>query len=184
MLIEAIRYGDLPETRAKLEQVVSERLDRDRLQDLLSEKVLARNAMDITKIQRIREEMERAKARSLQPHFIGSFFIEAFQHLGGVIRQREPKRYQITNVPALIRNRGRQIGTREPILTRYERICFDKDLISVPGKLLVAFICPGHPLLVATIDLVLERHRDVLKRGSILVDENDYSSREKTRLRT
>ncbi|MGL6342745.1 MAG: hypothetical protein ACRC80_26845 [Waterburya sp.] len=59
---------------------------RDRLQELLSEKVLARNAMDITKIQGIREEMERVEARKLQPHFIGSFFIEAFQHLGGVIR--------------------------------------------------------------------------------------------------
>jgi hypothetical protein len=79
----------------------------------------------------------------------------------------------VTNVPALIRNRGRQVGTREPILTRYERICFDKELISVPGKPLAAFICPGHPLLDATIDLVLERHRDVLKQGSVLVDEND-----------
>ncbi|MEY2833704.1 MAG: hypothetical protein RLZZ574_2963 [Cyanobacteriota bacterium] len=39
--------------------------------------------MDITKIQGIREEMERVEARKLQPHFIGSFFIEAFQHLGG-----------------------------------------------------------------------------------------------------
>nr|WP_319422136.1 helicase-related protein [Pleurocapsa sp. FMAR1] len=175
LLIEAIRYGDLPETRAKLEQIVTNRLNRDRLQDLLSEKVLARNAMDITKIQRIREEIERAEARKLQPHFIGSFFIEAFQHLGGVIRQREPKRYQITNVPAIIRNRGRQIGTREPILTCYERICFDKELISVLGKPLAAFICPGHPLLDATIDLVSERHRDVLKRGSILIDENDPS---------
>jgi SNF2 family DNA or RNA helicase len=175
LLIDAIRYGDLPETRAKLDQVVSNLLNRERLQDLLSEKVLARNAMDLTKIQRIREEMERAEARKLQPHFIGSFFIEAFQHLGGVIRQREPKRYQITNVPALIRNRGRQIGTREPILTRYERICFDKELISVPGKPLAAFVCPGHPLLDATIDLVLERHRGVLKQGSILVDENDLS---------
>ncbi|MGK7935627.1 MAG: helicase-related protein, partial [Xenococcaceae cyanobacterium] len=173
LLIEAIRYGDLPEVRAKLERVVTNRLNRERLQELLSEKVLARNAMDITKIQRIRESMERAEARKLQPHFIGSFFIEAFQHLGGVIRQREPKRYQISNVPAIIRNRGRQIGTREPILTRYERICFDKELISVPGKPLAAFICPGHPLLDATIDLILERHRNVLKQGSILVDEND-----------
>jgi SNF2 family DNA or RNA helicase len=173
LLIEAIRYGELPETRAKLEQVVSNRLNRDRLQELLSEKVLARNAMDLTKIQHIREDMERAEARKLQPHFIGSFFIEAFQHLGGVIRQREPKRYQITNVPAVIRNLSRQIGTREPILTRYERICFDKELITLPGKPLAAFICPGHPLLDATIDLVLERHRDVLKQGSILVAEND-----------
>ncbi|MGV2830724.1 hypothetical protein [Myxosarcina sp. GI1(2024)] len=41
-------------------------------------------------------------------------------------------------------------------MTRYERICFDKQLISVSGKPLAAFICPGHPLLDATIDLVLE----------------------------
>jgi SNF2 family DNA or RNA helicase len=175
LLIEAIRYGDLPETRAKLEQIVSNRLNRDRLNELLSDNVLARNAMDITKIQGIRQEMERAEARKLQPHFIGSFFMEAFQYLGGVIRQREPKRYQITNVPAVIRNRSRLIGIREPILTRYERICFDKELISLPGKPLAAFICPGHPLLDATIDLVLERHRNVLKQGGILVDENDPS---------
>ncbi|WP_199194115.1 hypothetical protein [Pleurocapsa sp. CCALA 161] len=54
LLIEAIRYGNLPETRAKLKQIVSNRLNRDRLQELLSEKVLVRNAMDITKIQNIR----------------------------------------------------------------------------------------------------------------------------------
>jgi hypothetical protein len=147
LLIEAILYGDLPETRAKLERVVSDRLDRRRLQDLLSEKALARDAMDVTKVQQIREEMERAEARKLQPHFITSFFIEAFRHLGGVIRQKEAKRYQITHVPAVIRSRGRQIGTREPLLTRYEQICFDKQLISVVDKPMAAFICPGHPLL-------------------------------------
>ncbi len=172
LLIEAIRYGDSPEVRTKLERV-SNRLNREHLEELLSEKALARDAMDLSKIQRIREEMERAEARKLQPHFIASFFLEAFQHLGGVIRQREPLRYQISNVPALIRNRGGQIATREPIMIRYERICFDKELINVPGKPTAAFICPGHPLLDATIDLVLERHRDVLKQGSILVDEND-----------
>jgi hypothetical protein len=78
LLIEAIRYGDLPETRAKLEQIVSNRLNRDHLNELLSDNVLARNAMDLTKIQGIRQEMERAEARKLQPHFIGSFFMEAF----------------------------------------------------------------------------------------------------------
>ncbi|HVC97827.1 MAG TPA: DUF3883 domain-containing protein, partial [Pirellulales bacterium] len=30
-----------------------------------------------------------------------------------------------------------------------------------------------HPLLDATIDLVIERHRDLLKRGAVLVDERD-----------
>jgi hypothetical protein len=48
-----------------------------------------------------------------------------------------------------------------------------KTLISVQGKPPAAFVCPGHPLLDATIDLVIERYRDLLKRGAILVDEND-----------
>lgn len=31
--------------------------------------------------------MERAEARHLQPHDIESFFLEAFQRLGGTVRQ-------------------------------------------------------------------------------------------------
>lgn len=34
-------------------------------------------------------------------------------------------------------------------------------------------VSTGSPLLEATIDLVTERHRDLLKRGAILVDETD-----------
>jgi SNF2 family DNA or RNA helicase len=172
LLIEAIRYGDRPEVKAKLDMVVS-RLDREHLQELLEERVLARDSMDATKVQKIREEMERAEARKLQPHFIAAFFLEAFQRLGGTIRQREPKRYEITHVPAVIRNRDRLIGVGEAILKRYERVCFEKELISVPGKPLADFVCPSHPLLDATIDLTLERHRDLLRQGAVLVDEND-----------
>jgi hypothetical protein len=173
LLIEAIRYGDRPEVKARLDQVVSDRLDHRRLRELLEERALARDSMDATKVQRIRQEMERAEARKLQPHFIASFFLEAFQRLGGTIRQRESKRYEITHVPAAIRSHDRGMGRGEPILRRYERICFEKDLISVPGKPLAAFICPGHPLLDAVLALTLERHRDVLRQGAMLVDEND-----------
>lgn len=42
-----------------------------------------------------------------------------------------------------------------------------------PGQPLAAFVCPGYPLLDATLDLTLERHRDLLKRGTVLVDERD-----------
>jgi superfamily II DNA or RNA helicase len=173
LLIEAIRYGDRPDVKAKLDQVVSDRLDQNRLRELLEERALARDSMDATKVQQIRQEMERAEARKLQPHFIASFFLEAFQRLGGTIRQRETNRYEITHVPAVIRNRDRLIGVGEAILKRYERICFEKELISVPGKPLADFVCPSHPLLDATIDLTLERHRDLLRQGAILVDEND-----------
>jgi hypothetical protein len=116
--------------------------------------------------------MERVEARRLQPHFISSFFNEAFKRLGGTLRERESKRFEATHIPALIRNRDRSIGTRNPVPLRYERMTFEKDLIGIAGKPLAEFVCPGHPLLDATIDLVLERHRDLLKRGSILIDDN------------
>jgi len=173
MLIEAIRYGDQPEVRARLTTVLEHSLDRNQLRNLLEERALVHDAMDASRVQHIREDMERAEARRLQPHYIESFFHEAFQRLGGSVRQREPRRYEITHVPAPIRNRDRLIGIGEPVLPRYERIAFEKSLVTSQGQPLAAFVCPGHPLLDAVIDLTLERHRDLLRRGAVLVDERD-----------
>lgn len=173
LLIEAIRYGDRPDIRDRLHQIVEEKLNRAHLQDLIEDRALADHSMDTSQVRRIREEMERIEARRLQPHFIASYFMEAFKHYGGSMREREPKRYEIMNVPAMIRSRDRQIGIGAAILQRYERVCFEKTLINVPGKPTAAFICPGHPLLESVSDLILERHRDLLKQGAILVDETD-----------
>ena len=49
----------------------------------------------------------------------------------------------------------------------------EKALINVAEKPPAAFICPGHPLLDAIIGMMLERERDVLQQGAILVDETD-----------
>ncbi len=168
LLVEAIRYGDRPEVRERLERAIEGALDEGRLRALLEEQALAHDTMDVTKVWAIREEMERAAARRLQPHFIADFFLTAFRHLGGVVQEREPRRFEIARVPATIQARDRQIGAGEPVLARYERITFEKELISVPGKPLAAFVCPGHPLLDATIDLLLERYRDLLTRGAVL----------------
>jgi superfamily II DNA or RNA helicase len=173
LLIEAVRYGDRPDVRARLQQVVDQALDQDKLKALLEERALAHNTLNAAQVQHIREQMERAEARRLQPHFIASFFIEAFKSLGGSIREREAKRYEITHVPASVRNRDRRIGRGLAVLQRYERITFEKDLITVAGKPAAEFVCPGHPLLDAVIDLILERNRDLLKRGAVLVDESD-----------
>ncbi len=176
LLLEAIRYGERPEVRAKLTQAIANAVDRPQLQALLEERALAHDAMDASRVARVREEMERAEARRLQPHYIESFFLEAFKQLGGTTRQREPRRYEVTHVPAPIRNRDRLIGIGEPVLPRYERIAFEKTLIALQGQPLAAFVCPGHPLLDAALDLTLERHRDLLRRGTVLVDEGDPST--------
>ena len=173
LLVEAIRYGEQPEVRARLTTAVDHALDRGRIQDLLEDRALAHDAMDASRVRRIREDMVRAEARRLQPHYVESFFREAFQRLGGAAKQREVRRYEITHVPGLVRNRDSLIGLGEPVLPRYERIAFEKSLVAPQGQPLAAFVCPGHPLLDAVIDLTLERHRDLLKRGAVLVDEGD-----------
>ncbi|MBN3804142.1 DUF3883 domain-containing protein [Paraburkholderia sp. Ac-20336] len=176
LLIEAIRHGEKPEVKAYLTTVLNAALDRKHLQELLDDGALARDAMDVSQVQRIREDMERADARRLQPHYIESFFHEAFKRLGGTAKQRETRRYEITHVPAPVRNRDRLIGIGEPVLPRYERIAFEKSLVAPQGQPLAAFVCPGHPLLDAVIDLTLERNSDLLKRGTVLVDERDHGT--------
>ena len=173
LLLRAIRYGEQPEVRARLDTAVDHALDHGALQELLEERQLAHDAMDASRVQRVREDMERAEARRLQPHYIKSFFQEAFKRLGGKVWQREPGRFEVTNVPAPIRHRDRMIGIGAPVLPRYERIAFEKPLVAPPGQPLANFVCPGHPLLDAVIDLTLERHRDLLRRGAVLVDDRD-----------
>ena len=81
-------------------------------------------------------------------------------------------------MPAVIRNRDRAIGRGEPVLTRYERIAFEKELIGVQGKPPGGIRVSGPPAArLPPSTLILERHRDLLKRGAVLVDEKDQSDR-------
>jgi SNF2 family DNA or RNA helicase len=173
LMVEAIRYGDRPETKLRLHRIVGEALDHEHLQELLEERALAHEVLDVVRVRQIREEMERATARRLQPHFIGSFFLEALKRCGGRYVEREPRRYEIKYVPAVIRNRASRLGRRVSIQQSYERIVFEKELVNVSGRPLAALLAPGHPLLDATIDLVLDEYRGLLKQGAILVNEKD-----------
>lgn len=174
LLIEAIRYGNDPKVRERLWQVVDHSMNTDKFRELISENALTEDSMDVSKVMEIKEEMERVEAHKLQPHFIEAFFIEAFKSLGGKIHKREHGRYEITSVPFAIRNRDMQIGFGESVLPRYERICFEKGDCNIPGLVPASLICPGHPLLDATVDLIKERNADALKHGSIFIDDEDY----------
>jgi len=96
------------------------------------------------------------------------------------LRPRESGRFEIRHVPATIRERDRVIGERRtPVLCKYERICFKKNVIRVDGKPMASLIHPGHPLMHAVIDLTLETHRSKLKQGAVLLDPNDDSTEPK-----
>ena len=174
LLVDAIRYGDDPVQKLRLRTVIDATVG-DSLRDVVHERALVSDVMSAADVERIRDEMERAEARKLQPHFVRAFFLDAFALLGGAIREREPGRFEITHVPAELRRRDRQIGLGAPMLRRYERITFEKNLIAVDGRPLAQFVTPGHPLLDGTIDLITERYDSLLRQGAVLIDESDSS---------
>ena len=171
LFMEAIRYGEQDEVRERLFLAIDGTVDVDHINELVARSKLTREGIDPVTVKRVREEMDRAAAKRLQPHHIRSFFEAAFADAGGVMRPREKGRFELTRVPAILRDRDRLIGRGDPVLPRYRRICFDKE--SIAGRPQAALVAPGHPLLDALIDLTLERHRELLVQGAVLVDESD-----------
>jgi len=177
LLIEAIRYGERPDVRARLNQVIDGALDTAHLSSIIQRNALVDNSMTMEHLFAIKEEMDKAQARKLQPYFLRSFFLEAFAAIGGDARRREGHRYEIPHVPAVLRERDRQISdTRTPVLTRYARICFDKSEIHVDGKPMADLVHPAHPLMAALIDVVLIERQRSLREGTILLDPTDEGS--------
>jgi len=158
LLIEAVRYGEQPNVRARLHAVVDATVGNT-LREVVHDRALVHDVMTMADVERIRDEMERAEARKLQPHFIRAFFMEAFALLGGAVREREPGRFEITHVPAELRRRDRQIGIGAPMLRRYQRVTFEKELIAVEGRPLADYVTSGHPLLCRFSHRAPQAHR-------------------------
>ena len=181
LLVEAIRYGDRPEIREKLWKQVDQALDHGNLLHILENQALAQETMSPARLFKVKEEMEKAEARRLQPYFVRAFFMQAFETLGGSIYRRENDRWEITHVPAILRDRDRLITGRNrreqaPVLRRYERVCFTKEAvrpIDQPGAPVAVMLHPGHPLMLAASDVLLEQHANLLRQGAILVDPAD-----------
>ncbi len=181
MLLEAIRYGDKPEVRARHSKKIDNAFDLDHILSIINRDALAPESLTAEHLFAVKLEMEKAEARRLQPYFVRSFFMKGFESLGGSMHPREAGRFEITHVPASIRERDRLITGRNrrelaPVLKRYERVCFTKDAVrplDKPGLAFANMIHPGHPLMLAVSDIILEQHSNLLRQGAVLVDPAD-----------
>ena len=163
LLIDAIRYGELPETKANLEKVIDAGVARG-IEELLAERALATETMRHADLAQLRALMDEARARRLQPHYIEGAFRAAFTRLGGKIRRREQGRFEITHVPAQLRTIG-----RGPIATRYERVTFDIEHVLDATGARAELLAPGHPLHDAVTDETVTQFHRALERGTVLV---------------
>ncbi|MGW0731939.1 helicase-related protein [Streptomyces sp. NPDC002851] len=173
LLVEAIRYGDQPAVKARLDQVIDDRVG-ERAVELIKGLALDAQVMGIEDVHKVRLRMEEAQVRRLHPHYVQAFFRDAFGRLGGQLRPREGGRYEITHVPVALREAGRfGDGLGGVVQRKYERVCFDRELITLAGKPRADLIAPGHPLFDSVLNETVRIHGDLLGRGTVLVDAGD-----------
>ena len=163
LLIEAIRYGEQPEVKARMREVIDHRVSEG-LAELLNERALASDRLSGADLASLRAAMDEARARRLQPHYIELAFKEAFTRFGGRMTKREKGRYEISNVPAVLRN-----GKYGPIASRYDRVTFDLDTAQPDGLARADLLAPGHPLHDSVMEQAVTTLAGVLNRGTVLV---------------
>lgn len=171
LLIEAVRYGKDPKVIEKLDKVVDKTFDSTKLQNLLAEHALTGEILGADAVANLNRNIERTDTRKLQPHFIENFFVTAFRQLGGQIIHRGSSRYEILRVPVEIRNKSLKNHFSEPIADKYKRICFAKKNCYIAG-IEATLISHGHSLLDSVTSLILEKYGEVLRQGTIFIDEN------------
>ena len=173
LLMDAVRYNADPAVKARMQEI-DEAVKSDHLLELLERRALVKQGMDTSKVRDLRQQMERAMARRVHPHYVHDFFLEAFRRLGGKAFPREEGRYEITHVSPQLLDRDQQIGVGVPVQPRYERICFEKEHVGQSPR--AELVSPGHPLLEACISLIWERHGQVLSQGAVLIDDDDLGA--------
>lgn len=169
LLIEAIRYGDRPEIRAQLNQVIDKSVSAG-LDEMVEERALHPEMFTSLNVSEVRARMEAARERRLQPGYIAAFTLAALTRLGGRVRKREAGRYEITRVPQRLIHVARRINRWEPLAEHYERIAFDIQGIQPEGVTPAELIAPGHPLLRALIEVTATDLTGLLMRGTVLID--------------
>ena len=172
LLIDAITAEDPAVQQARMRAVIDVTVG-DRMTELIDAQSLLSDVLAPAGVEAIRDQMERARARKVQPSFVRRFFLDAFDRLGGRTARREAGRYEVTRVPAALRDWDAS-AARGRLLAGYERVCFDRERITEPGKPAADLISPGHPLLGAAIGALLHRHGPLLQRGSVLIDPEDW----------
>lgn len=177
LLLEAVRYGDSPAAREKLMQRVENAAEQERIRQVLEQRALTQDRLDTFQVTALRDEMQRAEARRLQPYFIRNFFLSAFQQLGGKFLDPKNGSYRLNHVPKLIRDKAPRYM---PIASEYARVCFEKHLVDIPGKPSADLLSPGHALLDVVVDLTLEQRQSALDAGVVLVDPADPHTQPRT----
>ena len=82
LLLQAVRHGDDPAVQRHLQTVIDDRVGQV-VQRLVEERALYPQVYQTVAHERYYREVQRARARRLQPYFVEAFFKDAFGRAGG-----------------------------------------------------------------------------------------------------
>ena len=170
--------------------IIGELIPGTRLDMLLKDAIFSQRSMDEieqtidqVEVERSREALERAFLTSLAtrhidyselmkeqleaqehrlvPEYVEDFFRRAFEQLDGKMERRGAG-YRIASVPYELRARSNDYAFKTDygtVARDYPRVTFDKAHARTESSTW-EFVAPGHPLLEAVNDEILERFRD------------------------
>lgn len=174
LLLAAIKYENSEEAKNWMTKKIDSELDPTKLKKLIAEQSNFNETLTADMVYRIKEDMDRAEARKLQPCFVRAFFLGGLATLGGEMRKRGNGRWSIPHVPAVIREKAKTLNSRRPVASTYDYVCFDKQAIRpTASSPEAAFLHPGHPLVAAVTKLIAETKGGYLKSGAVMVDPAD-----------
>ncbi len=164
LIVEAIvRRRTLDEIVAEIEAIPDEEAVRKTREAMFES--LATRHIDV---QRVLGEDRRARENRLVPEYIEQFFERACRFLNVTLERRRDGLWRLPYVPAEIRNMPLSFRHRfGEVFREYGKIAFDKALAR---RCNAEFVAPGHPLLEALIERILERASDDLKKGVAFAD--------------
>ena len=171
LLWTAIQGGESSHTKSQVLTTVNKAIDPERVEKLLREKKLTDDLLTPEFVEETQQKVKQAKVRSLQPIHVQSFFIEAFNQLGGKIRKRGQDRYEITQVPATLRSSERSSTSDTSIPESARYISFRKESVNHTPP--AEFITSGHPFLTSVLNKVKAEFSNLMDRGAIMIDASD-----------
>lgn len=120
-------------------------------------------------LSRIRKEREKAEENRLVPEYIENFFLKAFPKFGGIVERRKDGFYRIPRVPPELRKMSVKFKNKYGRVDRsYPKVSFRKEEVFKGEQ--AEFIAPGHPLLEAVVERILENFKKSSNNGAVFYD--------------
>ncbi len=169
-LLPGVRLDDLLRdaifSQRRLEEIEQhiEAVDAGTVQRTLEEVFLTGLATRHIDYTGLLKETLAAEENRLVPEYVGDYFLRAFRRLGGTVERRadpdgdaQASLYAVSSVPFDLRQWGEDYGfktTYGALFREYRRITFDKAYAQRHRE--VIFVAPGHPLLEALNETILQ----------------------------